>query len=93
MENGKQFIVCAACQYEYIVLCSARHWDILMKIQLRNLNKLGAELKMSFFEEGFIDQFGDFIERKEAYIIAKKSGQLNLERNVSHIRLFSEGLY
>ena len=102
-ENGitkpAQVVVCAACKYLSITLCGARHWDKVMRKQLEVINVRGKDgnfkhLKGTDFEEGFIDQFGDFLTRKEAWDLTGETRQIiNIERNGSDIELYSEGLY
>ena len=43
-------------------------------------------------EQGFIDQFGKFYNRKDAYIIAKENGQIIRDLGETD-ELFSEHLY
>lgn len=87
-----QRVVAAACRSECknIVLVSARHWDLAM-------NKLAKYLAdpETFFpidEQGFIDQYGNFLSRKEAYIIAEREGQIIRDCN-EHGVLYSENIY
>lgn len=48
-------------------------------------------------DQGFVDQFGVYMDRKEAYQVAKAAGQLHYpERCGSSLdgpKLYSEGLY
>ena len=86
-------VVCAACKYEDLILCGARHWDKVMNIQYKNLNN---PAKSMFFEQGFINQFGEFLTREEAMIVALEAGQtVDVERGCGGDDkiLFSEGLY
>ncbi len=89
IEKPPQIVVCAANRIGDVVLCGARHWDKVMRAQLFAMGmKGGGE------EQGFIDQFGDFLTRKEAMEIVKKNGQpFDKERNGGDVYLFSEGLY
>jgi hypothetical protein len=90
----QSIVVCAACKHDDLILCSARHWDRAMNKQLKTLKKLGSELKSSQFEQGFIDQFGEFLTREEAFEVVKESGQsFDIKRNGHAHKLFSEGLY
>lgn len=87
----KQVVVCAANRYDDMVICGARHYDKAMRSVLTkfpDLNKIDCE-------QGFIDQFGDFLTREEAMIVARESGQkINLKGcGGSSTILFSEGLY
>jgi len=54
----------------------------------------GAGMQLTNCEQGFINQFGDFLTREEALTIVQENGQrFNAERNGSTTELFSEGLY
>lgn len=44
-------------------------------------------------EQGFIDQFGVFMTREEAYVVAKAAGQIKYRCGGDDGRLFSENLY
>lgn len=95
MTERQKVIVCAACRYGSTVLCGARHWD---KVMHRQLEALKLEFKPphgSEWEQGFIDQFGDFHDRITAMQLVKNSGQpFNVGRNGrGDTALFSEGLY
>lgn len=92
MSNRKQIVVCAACKYAGLTLCGARHWDKVMSSQYHNLT---IKPPGSKFEQGFIDQFGTFLTRKEAFKIVEENGQpFNAERNGGvDGTLYNEGLY
>ena len=99
IEKPQQIVVCAACRYGLLILCSARHWDRVMRDQYTLAKATGAYPHASKFEEGFIDQFGDFLTREEAREIVNKNGQpFDAERNGgicgrNDTVLYSEGLY
>jgi hypothetical protein len=87
----QQVVVCAACRKDNIILAGARHYDKVMRSQARFMG-----MSMLEFEEGFIDQFGDFLTREEAMKIAIAAGQkVDIERGCGGDReeLYSEGLY
>ena len=89
IEKPKQYVVCAACRIGTVILCGARHWDKVMRSQARFLGVIGGHE-----EQGFIDQFGDFLTRKEAMRIVIENGQkFDIERNRGDKSLSSEGLY
>ncbi len=95
IEKPQQVVVCAACKDPHtgLLLTGARHWDNVMRNQFENLRDPVA--KPSYWDEGFMDQFGDYLTREEAMKIVKDNGQpFNAERNgwPEH-KLFSEGLY
>jgi len=95
-ENGikkpRPFVVCAANRYGDLIIPSARHHDKLMT----DLIKAVGGLNKKDAEQGFINQFGEFMTRKEAMIIAKAYGQpVDIERGCGGDNniLYSEGLY
>jgi hypothetical protein len=82
-------VVCAAIrlksQPDYII-CSARHFDPTM----RHVTPSG----ISGWQQGFIDQWGIFMSRQTAFIVAKEAGQIrNEKRAATGDTLFSEDLY
>jgi hypothetical protein len=88
------WIVCAACRSRWdktIVALGPRHWDPTMRgiAQRMGIND------MIDWEQGFVDQWGNFHNRIDAMDIVKQNKQpFNLERNGGQdIELFSEGLY
>ncbi len=95
IKKPQQKIVCAACSNDEIILCGARHWDKIMNKQLDAIKKANPELRSSKFEQGFINQFGEFLTREDAMEVVKENGQpFDIERNGgSDKELYSEGLY
>lgn len=84
-----QRVVCAANRNsEGFVLLGARHWDSWMS---KTIDSLG--FNDHDWEQGFIDQFGNFLTRQEAAVIAKEKDQLKGMYNVVSEALFSEHLY
>lgn len=44
--------------------------------------------------QGFVDQFGNYLTRKQAlYIVVENGQEINWDRNGSTTELYSEGLY
>ena len=90
-------VVCAACREPLgLIICSARHWDPVMNSILNHLQVSFPNMKGSVFEQGFIDQWGTFMDRKEAMLVAKAAGQeIDIERGCGgdSETLYSEGLY
>ena len=93
----QEFIVCAANKYGDLILCGARHWDMLMHKQADAIGNLEIrELRKEHGEQqGFVNSQGEFRTRKEAREIVRNNGQhFDLERNGGDdTTLFSEGLY
>lgn len=92
-----RFVVCAACRYGEMIVCGARHYDTVMHGVLTQLkeDRLFAFEEVGKVDQGFIDQRGIFMDREEAYLVAKAAGQLNVRRQKTHNEgtLFSEDLY
>jgi len=89
IEKPQQIVVCAANRKDGVIFCGARHCDSVMRKQAE-----AAGMKLTAAEQGFINQFGEFLTREEAMQIVKESGQpFNIERNNGDSYLFSEGLY
>ena len=86
IEKPQQVVVCAACKWEDIIICGARHWDKVMRAQFQYISMI-EDTKPPRWEQGFIDQFGDFLSREVAAEIAFISKQANTSV------LFSEDLY
>lgn len=87
---ANRIVVCAACRIGKITLAGARHFDMTMHSQLEAMNIPRDEIGNT--EQGFIDQFGVFMTREEAFILATAKGQLKDSPNVPNV-LFSEDLY
>ena len=82
-------VVCAAIRNEvYDVICSPRHWDSLMRAQVSCA--IGAWSKA---EQGFVDQYGEWLTREEAWDVAEAAGQIIRRVGGDGGRLFNENLY
>jgi hypothetical protein len=70
-------IVCAACLSGELLAVGPRHHDSTMR---RQIDMFGTSGFSVWGEEpviqGFIDQFGDFYDRQEAWKIAEANGQI-----------------
>lgn len=86
-------VVCAACRLGDVILAGARHFDTVMHSQLQPMSINESETCMlGGAEQGFIDQFGIFLTREEAFILAAEKGQIKGRPNIPGT-LFSEDLY
>jgi len=85
-------VVCAANKYGDLVFVGVRHFCPVMQFNMQGYEI--AKLQKEHGEvQGFIDQHGVFMDRREAAIVAKESGQLaRYGDNIPEI-LFSEDLY
>lgn len=86
-------IVCAANRFIPTgdIICSARHYDENMVRQMHMSNIPWKEVKD--VEQGFIDQFGVFMDREEAHKVATEAGQIKYRCGGDIKELFSENLY
>lgn len=70
--RGEERIVSAANRLSCgLIVTGARHCDKLMNAQARS-----AGLKLTKSEQGFVNQFGDYLSRTEAWQVAKASNQI-----------------
>lgn len=92
-------VVCAACINSLTgdMILGARHFDNLMRQSIKALAKDNCcEKGWSDSQQGFIDQNGIFINRREAWKIAKEANQTlyNVGGDQKDFgTLYSENLY
>lgn len=102
----KQFVVCACNRHRETgrKVCGARHFDSIMREQMHDT---GGFPYWNSCEQGFIDQFGQFLTREQAWKIADAAGQIRrptgwekddeIKARPANIgdegKLFSENLY
>ncbi len=96
----KPKIICAATKVDYfteeknlrsVIICSPRHWDIVAREQFKVMNISQSRVKSE--TQGFVDQYGDFYTREEAWVVAEKNKQIVRRVGGDHEKLFSENLY
>ena len=92
MRKLPQRIVCSALLYkEYnVLIIGPRHFDKVMQRQI-DLIFMDVEVIETPIQ-GFIDQFGTFLNREEALVIAKEANQIIHKYNPTKL-LTSEDLY
>lgn len=87
--EANQRIVCAANQFDCgTVILGARHWDDFMHQQADRMGL--SDIKCT--SQGFINQFGKFLTRKESWVIAERQGQIIRDVGCDGV-LYSENLY
>lgn len=89
----KQRVVCAAIQFpDGQIFTGVRHFSPDMVIVMR---LSGYQPAQDFKEEqGFVDQWGNFLTREEAFEIAVRQGQHTDKFNrTESVPLYSEDLY
>lgn len=98
MNKIQRRVVCAANKYQCIlggeplVFIGIRHYCPVMR---QNMQPWHEHIDRNSEIQGFVDQFGVFMDRKEALQVAKEAGQLNRARIKTwpDNELFSEDLY
>ena len=84
----KQRIVCAAIRNGLgHIICGPRHFDEIMRAQVVGR----TDWKQA--EQGFVDQRGHFLNRKQALAVAEEAGQIVRRCGGDETELFSENLY
>ena len=73
-----------------LVLVGVRHWDKLMNAQWKLLKTI-VECPLCDIEQGFVDQYGQFLSRDDAYYIAHHNEQPLIGEDWG--QLYSENLY
>lgn len=85
-------VVCAAIRSkEGKIVAGARHWDSVMRGQVCPDGRRPTEWLST--EQGFIDQFGNFLTREQAWTVAVNAKQLVGKHVGRQGVLYSEDLY
>lgn len=85
-----RIIVCAAIKKGDRIITGARHYDKIMRQQI--IASEGIDFWKAGTEQGFIDQFGDFLNRNDAWIVAENQKQIRKQVSTPGT-LFSENIY
>lgn len=93
----KRHIVCAANKFEIpgaddIIVCGARHHDPIMRKVLNGL-KVAYPHGCAHGDQGFIDQYQQWVSRKDARHIVIANKQPLRDGECLYDKLFSENLY
>ena len=89
---GKRRIVCAAIANEGIIVVGVRHHDSFINRQIRESGHWDRAKEI----QGFVDQYGNFLNRKDAKVVAKAANQIIKTGggyDDSCENLYSENLY
>ena len=87
VEEVKRRVVCAALlSGDGAIVCGPRHYDRVMSMQIGQADWRTAK-------QGFVDQYGHFMSREEAFVVATEAGQIIRRVGGDNGRLFSENLY
>jgi hypothetical protein len=97
-----QRIVCAANQHkDGAIIVGIRHFDEVMRATIDLRKQINPDEDWHGCDQGFIDQFNNFISREDAWLIACKAnqiyrfcgGQTKEDFGKTGIKLYSENLY
>jgi hypothetical protein len=96
--RGIRRVVCAAVRLNDVIVLGPRHFDHTMHTMIARLATSGTpRTAWAHADQGFIDQYGVYMSRSEAYDVAVHSGQILPEcrrtATVINPKLFSEDLY
>lgn len=96
----QRVIVCAANRFKLkdggeLVIPGTRHYSKDMALVLDQMRDKVVSEQVYGDDQGFLDQWGNYLTRKEALIVATYAGQINTRRQKGGPAdtLFSEDLY
>lgn len=100
MINYNRLVVCAANRHPTLdaLILGPRHWDETMRMQYDTRENMPPH---SEFEQGFINTWGEFLTREEAWEVALRNDQIIRlvgsqrpeDMGNKDIALYSENLY
>lgn len=96
--EGQPYVVCAAARNTYngAIICSPRHYDSTFHSVIKLYRETADEQSINGWrvaDQGFVDQFGNFLTRAEARKIAVATKQIRRRCGGDHEELYSENLY
>lgn len=91
-------VVCAAIRAaDGAVLLGIRHYSRDMHLQIEERTDGAKFVRRHDEDQGFVDQYGAFMSRHEAYRVAEQAGQIvypdRCGKDLDGPKLYSEGLY
>ena len=90
MNSADQRVVCAACKWpDGVVVTGIRHFSPDMRLTAARMGRS----PVGRVEGGFVDQWGNWLTRQEAYEIAERQGQYRPYEPFTPGTLYSEDLY
>lgn len=89
-----QRVVCAAIRHpDGRLICSPRHFDTTTHAVLDHLEKTEDIRTWGQADQGFVDQYGIYLTREEAWVIALRQNQIIHRVGGDEGCLYSENLY
>jgi hypothetical protein len=97
MKAEKEFILCAAINFNGTIVCGHRHGDCYTVLRDLLSKYITPDQLPDRDEQGFLTSHNRFVGRREAWKIAKENGQivygLDASENGEESILISENLY
>lgn len=92
-DRSQRRVVCAAIrQVDGMLICGPRHFDQIMHAAIAQYSE-PDRICWRAAVQGFVDQFGTFMDRREAWRVASAAGQIIHSLPGREGTLFSENLY
>lgn len=93
----KEIILCAAIMFRDTMICGHRHGDCYVILKNLLSKYISIDNLPDREEQGFLTSFGRYVDRKEAWKIAKANNQIQFGGGASNDNedtiLISENLY
>lgn len=99
--NDQRIVSAAMLMDDGHIITGVRHYSPDMRATMKRVYGMGFKLfgrwikkpyHLRVKEQGFVDNFGQFLTREEAWTIAEKNGQILFKVSLPGT-LFSENLY
>lgn len=91
--KSRRRVVCAAVRCAGMIVCGPRHMDQTMRDTIAAIEDGRSGFGDWSKDQGFIDQFGVFMTREEALVVAKAAKQIIRRCGGDERQLWSENLY
>lgn len=81
------YIICSAIKYKGHVIAGRRHGDAFTTLETFLDPEIYNAIKREDIVAGFIDNWGDFHTREEAWVIADKANQIKFGRGTQEAEM------
>ena len=81
------YIVCSAVKYKELIVHGRRHGDAFTTMEKLMQQEAYKSIKAEDITSGFIDQYGEFHDRKSAWKIAEAAGQIKYGKGTSEAEI------
>lgn len=100
-DRQRRIVSAAMLMHDGAIITGIRHFSPEMRATLKRCYGAGLRIfgrwwikpyHLHVKEQGFVDQFGVFLNREDAWVVAEQAGQI-LRRVATPGELYSENLY